>query len=179
MSDIESDLQRQRRKAAELDIRIDTLETLAVTCLVILTALTLVVGVVSPVAVDARDGSGVRLLLLPLQLMGELQGVGDSGILVTLLLANLLTIATVIAAIVVGVLMIARTAGRSTLVVAKVVGGLLILAAALLLLITVGIAMGEVDHVFAARAAWWYCAGAGLFCASWWHEPLRNLWYRG
>lgn len=180
MADNETDVERIRRRLLDLEVRVHTLESIAIRSLTFVAACLLMLGSALPTFTDARafDPMTVRLLTAPFEVFGSLGENGDEeGFGAVMGLAFLGLLACILTAIGICFATWRRWAGPGLVRTAQIVAVLLLIGTLAPVLLTFAAAKPEMDDT-PGPAVWYFVPGAILFAAIAFNEHLRHLWCR-
>jgi hypothetical protein len=178
MAETETDVERIRRRVADLEGRVHTLESIAIRSLAFVTAALLVFGSVLPILIDGRDFDPVnlRLATAPFEIFGSLgEYEDDEGFGVVIGLGFLGLMACVVIALGICIAQWRRWAGPRTARTAMVVAVLLLIGMFGPILFTFGATNPDLDDA-PGPAMWYFVPGVVIFAATAFNEHLRQLW---
>jgi hypothetical protein len=180
MAETETDVERIRRRMLDLEVRVHTLESIAIRSLTLFTGVLLVLGSVLPTFTDegAFDPVPLRLLNAPFVIFGSLGENGDhEGFAVAAGIGFLGLLACVVTAVGICFVQWQRWAGPRSVRTAQVVAWLLLIGMLVPVYFTFAAANPELDDV-PGPAMWYFVPGVIIFAATALNPHLRQLWSR-
>ncbi|GAA2149913.1 hypothetical protein [Glycomyces algeriensis] len=178
MADNETDVERIRRRLQDLEVRVHTLESIAIRSLSFVAACLLALGSALPVFTDGRsfDPMTVRLLTAPFAVLGALGEDADEQVFGAVMgLVFLVLLACVLTAVGICLAQWRRWGGPGLVLTAQVVAVLLLVGMLAPVLLTFGASNPELDDT-PGPAVWYFVPGVILFAAMAFNGNLRRLW---
>ena len=178
MADTETDVERIRRRMLDLEVRVHTLESIAIRSLTLFAGVLLVLGSALPTFTDTREFDPVttRLLNAPFVAFGSLRQDEDHvafGVAVGIGFLGLL--ACVVIAVGICFVQWRRWAGPGSVRTAQVVACLLLVGMLVPVYFTFAAAKPELDYT-PGPAMWYFVPGVIVFATTALNQHLRQLW---